>query len=148
MGDHNIILQSQRPNICLFLPFDPQSDSKSKSKSQRCDQRPDMLSTVLEILDWTQIFEATHRAIVKKRIGGAVVEPGISLSKHLCLFMRRSRAQKIESGKSGKRTVEIERGLSTNIPWISLNKTSLYDKENIVWRLIDFFYTLIPLQHF
>ena len=74
MGDHNIILQSQRPNICLFLPFDPQSDSKSKSKSQRCDQRPDMLSTVLEILDWTQIFEATHRAIVKKRIGGAVVE--------------------------------------------------------------------------
>ena len=77
-----------------------------------------------------------------------VVEPGISLSKHLCLFMRRSRAQKIESGKSGKRTVEIERGLSTNIPWISLNKTSLYDKENIVWRLIDFFLHADPSPTF
>ena len=52
----------QKSNKYLFISAipDPQSDSKSKSKSQRCDQRPDMLSTVLEILDWTQIFEATH----------------------------------------------------------------------------------------
>ena len=59
----------QKSNKCPLISVipDPQSDSKSKSKSQRCDQRPDMLSTVLEILDWAQIFEATQTEPLLRR---------------------------------------------------------------------------------
>ena len=54
------------------------------------------------------------------------------------------RPQKIERGKSGKRTVEIERGLVYKHFLNLLNKTYLNSKENIIWSLIKtLFYTHI-----
>ena len=46
------------------------------------------------------------------------------------------RPQKIERGKSGKRTVEIERGLVYKHFLDLLNKTYLNSKENIISSLI------------